>query len=297
MIKSKEYFFLLELKNPTSEDANDKVEYTSPKDKDSQPKLIKTKEENNKIVKIFKFSHKLTKDNKVSFEFFFDAKQYKLVIENMKEKTFIFDVTLQILNKKIDQKISLPEKMNYFHEALVSQNDNKNLNNLYLDSINLCKKKSSFDFLINIFIKVQKTDLCSKVLELFSQNAAKFVEKIDEENLQKYKYDFEQICENIDDIISEFSLNKTDFYGLILCYLNQFNKEKYKQLFDTLSENSNTETTLLEVLLKYRIFFKKQNDINKELLTKIIKYATKKEFEEFKEIALFFLKDINTFQN
>ena len=299
MIKSKEYFFLLDLKKPTSEDANDKVDYTSPKDKESQPKCIKTKEDNDKIVKIFKFSYKPTRDYKASFEFSFDGKKYKLLIENMKEKTtFIFDVSLflQSSDKKIDRgKISLEEKMNYFHEALINQNENEKLNILYLDSINLCKKKPNFDFLINIFVKVKKTNLCSRLLELFSQNTAKFVEKINKENLQKYKFDFDQICENIDDNISEFSLNKIDYYGLILCYLYNCNKEKYKQLFDTLSENSKSENILFEVLLKYKLFFQKQNDMSKDLIAKIIKYATKKEFKEFKEIALFYLKDVNTF--
>ena len=90
-------------------------------------------------------------------------------------------------------------------------------------------------------------------------------------------------------------MNKTDFYGLILCYSNICNKEKYKQLFDTLSENSNSENILFEVLLKYKLFFQKQNDMSKDLLTRIIKYATKKEFKEFKGIASFYLKDINTF--
>ena len=38
MIKCKEYFFLLDLKKPTSEEANDKVEFTNLKEKDALPK-------------------------------------------------------------------------------------------------------------------------------------------------------------------------------------------------------------------------------------------------------------------
>lgn len=244
---------------------------------------------------MLKFRNKLIKDHKASFEFVFDGKKYKLILDNMKDKTFVFDVSVLLQSSKQQGKISLSEKMNYFYEALISQNENEKLNSLYLDSINLCKKKPNFDFLINIFVKVKKTNFCSKLLELFSQNNAKLVEKINKENLKKYKFELDQICENIDDIISEFSLNKTDFYGLILCYLNICNKEKYKQLFDTLSENSNSENILFEVLLKYKLFFQKQNDMSKDLLTRIIKYATKKEFKEFKEVASFYLKDINTF--
>ena len=91
MIKNKEYFFLLDLKKPTSEEANDKVEFTNLKKKDALPKCIKTNEENDKIVKVFQFNNNITKDNKVSFEFYFDGKKYKVNIENMTDKTFIFD--------------------------------------------------------------------------------------------------------------------------------------------------------------------------------------------------------------
>ena len=290
---NKEYLFLLELKKPKVEDANDKVEFTNPKDKDNAPKCIQTKEENDKIVKVFKFDSKLIKDNKVSFEFFFDGKKYKLNLENIKDKTFIFDTVPQISNKKIEQKLSYPEKMNYFDEALNTQKEYKKLNLLYNDSIKICDKKKSFDFLINIFVKVYNTDLCSKLLEVFNKNLEKFADEINKEKLQKYKFAFNQICENIDDTISKLSLDKTDFYGLVLCYLNNCSTEKYKELFDSLVKND--ENILFEVLLKYKLFFKKQIDINKELVSQIIKYSTKKSFETFKKDALFYLNDINTF--
>ena len=298
MLKNKEYFFLLDLIKPISKEVNVDVEFINQIDKDRQPKCIKTKEESSKIVKIFKFSHNPTIFQKDSFEFefLFEGKKYQLIIKNTKDKTFIFDVSLQMYNKELDQgKISQSEKMTYFYEALVNKNENNYLNTLYLDSIDHCKKKPSFDFLINIFVKVNNTDLCQRILGLFSQNAAKFVETINKENLEKYKFDIDQICENIDNKISEFSLNQIGLYGLILCYFNICNKEKYQQLFDKLSENQNTENILLEALLKYKIFFKNKNDMNKETLTRIIKFATKKEFHEFLEIAYFYLKDINTF--
>ena len=88
MDKPKDYFFLLDLKKPNSEDANDKVEFTNPADKDSQPKCIKTKEENDKIVKIFKFSHKLSKNPKPSFEFFFNGFIFLICISKSFPKIF-----------------------------------------------------------------------------------------------------------------------------------------------------------------------------------------------------------------
>ena len=48
-------------------------------------------------------------------------------------------------------------------------------------------------------------------------------------------------------------------------------------------------------MLTYKLFFKKQFDINEDILNEFIKYATKKDFQIFKEDALFYLKDINTF--
>ena len=297
MSKNKEYFFILDLKKPDSEEANDKVEFTSIADKDNIPKCILTKEENDKMVKIYKFNAKLIKDHKASFEFFFNGIKYKVNIDNMKDKTFLFDITLQTSTfKKIDQtKIGLPEKMNYFDEALSVQKEYKKLNILYSDSINLLNKKPSFHFLINIFVKVYNTELCSKLLESFDKNIAKLIDKINKENLQKYKFEFDQIVENEEDIISKYNLNKIEFYGLVLCYLNCCNNEKYRELFDKLSRNEETKKNLFEVMLKYKLFFKKETDLSKELLDGIIEYSTEKNFKTFKEDALFYLRDINTF--
>ena len=52
MDKPKDYFFLLDLKKSDSEDANDKVEFTNPVDKDSQPKLLK---QGKKTIKLLKY--------------------------------------------------------------------------------------------------------------------------------------------------------------------------------------------------------------------------------------------------
>lgn len=296
---NKEYFFILYLKRPKSEEANDKVEFTNSgdknKDKDNIPKCIQTKEENDQIVKIFKFSSKLIKDNKLSFKFLFDSKKYQVNLENLKDKTFIFDADITINGKKLEQtKKSYSEKMNYFDEALSTQKEYEKLKILYLDSINLCNRKPSFHFLINIFVKVYNTELCSKLLEIFTKKIEKFLDNTNKE-LQKYKCDLQQIFENREQSISKYSLDQTDFYGLILCYMFICNNEKYRELFDILSKNEEDKKTLFEVMFKYKIFFKKKVDISKELLDEFIKYSTKKEFKIFKEDGLFYLKDINTF--
>ena len=93
----------------------------------------------------------------------------------------------------------------------------------------------------------------------------------------------------------KYNLNKIYFYGLVLCYLNLCNNEKYREFFNKLSRNEETKKNLFEVMLKYKSFFKKDTDLSKELLDGIIKYATEKNFKTFKEDALFYLRDINTF--
>ena len=215
-----------------------------------------------------------------------------------KDKTFLFDVdiTSQSSKRGLDQtKIDITEKMNYFDEALSVQKEYEKMKTLYNDSINLCNKKSSFQFLINIFIKVYNTELCSKLLDIFCKKIDKLVENNNKENLQKYKFDFDQIIENRDDIVSKFNLNPIDFYGLIFCYLNICNKEKFKELFNKLSTKEEGKKIIFEVMLTYKLFLKKQIDISNELLNEFIKYSTNKDFKIFKDDALYYLKDINTF--
>ena len=64
-------------------------------------------------------------------------------------------------------------------------------------------------------------------------------------------------------------------------------------MFDELYKSD--KDILFEILLKYKLYFKKQINLNKEFLNEIIKFSTKKDFKKFKEDGLFYLKDINTF--
>ena len=308
----KEYFFILDLRKPSCEEENNKVEFIDPEnkdkdnDKDNLPKCIQTKEENDKIVKIYKFNSKIIKNNKAEFEFLYDSKKYKIRL-NPKDKIFIFDteVTFQSNNIPVEQtKIDLSEKMNYFYEALSTQKEYEKLNVLYLNSIELYKKKSSFDFLINIFVKVYNTDLCSNLLDIFSKKInEKAIDKISEkaidtiykEKIQKYKFDFEQIFDNRADIIKKYSLNSINFYGLIIGYFYICNNEKYGELLDILSKNEFDKKSLFEVMLQYRLFFKKQTCISKALIDNFIQYITTKDFPTFKEGVLFYLKNIDIF--
>ena len=98
-MKNKEYFFILCLKNLLSENSKDQVVFTPSDDKDSIPKIILTKEKNEYIVKVFKFNNKSIKAN---FEFSYDEQKYTLILDKMKDKTFLFNTkyTLKDSNKK-----------------------------------------------------------------------------------------------------------------------------------------------------------------------------------------------------
>ena len=103
-MKNKEYFFILCLKNLLSENSKDQVVFTPSNDKDSIPKVILTKEKNEYIVKVFKFNNKSIKAN---FEFSYDEQKYTLILDKMKDKTFLFnaEITLQSTKKrKINKK-------------------------------------------------------------------------------------------------------------------------------------------------------------------------------------------------
>ena len=294
--QSKEIFFLICLGKSTSQ--NDDVKFTDPKD--NSPECIATNEANNNTIKIFKFLDKTKNNNKVTFEFSYDKKKYKIVLGNIKEKTFIFDVSITRDDLRYDQsKIEFPEKMEYFIEALDKKNGDNKLISLYNDSINLCIKKPKYLFLINIFVHVFNIELCSKILSIFSKTTENIKQKdaiikeVNDEKLQKYQKNFDKICENIDAIISKYSFDKINFFGLLLCYLNNSYHEKYKEIVDIIYTND--KKTLFEIMLKYEEYLKKPIEMNKDRLNEMIKFSTTKDFIIFRDKALFYLKDITTF--
>lgn len=295
--QTKEYYFLIYLNKENKADDfkfNSNEKYL----KCIYSKYIESKENKGKLIKVFKYSCE-TKEE-IELEFSYDKKNFKLIL-NTKDKSFIFNVNLSQKNgffhsdTKIEQKsLEIHEKMGYFINALNKISENDKLDILYQDSINLYSKSPTFQFLINIFINVYHTNLCSKLLDEFAKNFDKPVQKdnIIKESLDQYKFYFDEICKNAEDIISSCSLNKIDFYGLILSYLNNYVIEKYKEKFDELYKNQ--KNILFEVLLKYKSYFKKQIELSKKILDEIIKFTTKKDMREFKK-GLFYLEDINIF--
>ena len=266
------------------------------------PKCVFTKKTevkggNERLIKIFKYIGK-TKD-KYHFTFNFEKEYYNFSLEKIKE-TFIFYFAILKrsggLPKKYEQdKLGFHDKMNYFIEYLNKNKETDKLDILYNDSINVYSKISNFHFLINIFVNVYITKFCALLLETFSKNKREpaLNDKIIDESLEQYKYYFDDICKNADDFISSYKLNKIDFYGLVLCYLNNYINEKYSKIFNELYKSD--KNTLFEILLKYKLYFKKKLNLDLSLLEEIIQFAaSKNNFTEFKNNALYYLKDIDT---
>ena len=296
--KLEDHFFLLYFDNIKYVGDTGEIKF---KRSENNPKCIltkkaKTKDGKERLIKVFKYTGDIK--GKPKFEFSFDKNDFNFSFEKIKE-TFIFFFVLfkkkGIFDSRVEQnKIELYEKMNYFLEALNQIKETDKLDTLYSDSISIYSKKKSYHFLINIFVNVYNTKYCSLLLEKFLENSNEEIQKdkIIEESLEQYKYNFEDILQNAENVISSFNLNKIDFNGLILSYLNNYIFDKFNRKFDELYKND--KNTLFEILLKYRVYFKRQLNLEKEILDEIIQFASQKDFQDFKNNALFYLQGINT---
>lgn len=299
---TKEFFFLIYLKKKTK--PKDEIKFKS---KENIPECIFTKtfesNENVELINIFKYLGEPKKEE--SFEFSFDNENFKLTLKNSKEQTFFFDISLIqqkskfiIINydEKIEQnKMDSSDKFNYFMESLKEIKQTDKLDILYSDSIKLYSKKPNFKFLIHIFINIYNTNLCSSLLNEFNKSIEKplQIDNIIEDSLKKYKKKFDDICIKAEDLISSNSLDKIKFYGLILCYLNNYYTEKFNEQFEKLYKAD--KSILFEIMLKYKSYFKKEINLDIDKLNEIIRFSATKDFNEFKNSGLIYLKDINTF--
>ena len=298
MIKNtKEYFFLIYLPKPKSKPKG-KIEIEIKESENYHLQFISAKEPQNYIINMFKL---YSNEGLDSLGFYFDNKNYKLQFNNTRDQTFIFNPTLVksdifFKNTEINQnEISLNEKMNYFIDFILEFNLGKDkLDKLYNDSIKLYYEYPSFDFLINIFTHVYNTNLCAELLKAFNKNfdnPKQYNSNI--LKLKEYELKFQQIYKDSKNIISKYSLNNIDFYGLILIYLNNNCFDRYKNVFEELYTNN--KNILFEIMLKYKCYFNNQIELSKEVLNEIIKFSLTKDFQTFEKCGLFYLNDITNF--
>lgn len=139
---------------------------------------------------------------------------------------------------------------------------------LYKDTITLYSKKG-FNFFIPLFTKVYKEqNLCEELIKNFKDTDEKLkVNDMDRKaNFKYYTSLFHNILEKVkvnEDAteINNIKYNTVDFYGIIFCYLNYYDKEKFSEVIDELSRK-NLEN-LYDIMFIYRYHFK--NPMKKDL--------------------------------
>ena len=301
MYELKDYYFLIYLENINENDNNYyEIKFNTEANNPRcifKKKIEEEKEQNIKLVQIFKYSiEKNTKTRDCSLDFSFSEKNYKIMFDT-KEKTFIFKLRLIQDTTNLNQdKIGYVEKMNYYIEALKKTNEINKIETLYKDSINLYSKLQCFHLLINIFINIYNTSLCKILLDEYNKtrnNAKLFEQKLELQNSEQIHNHLNEIFKKKENIISSNSLNKIDFYGLILSIYNNLFYDNFEEKFIELYKND--KYTIIEVLLKYKKLFKNNIYLTKEILNEIIQYSADKSYEEFRDNGLFFLRHINLF--
>ena len=257
-----------------------------------------------KIFKVNKSIEKGKKKNNYYFEFEIGENKY-IISFNSKGNTFIYDVLLEMgqkiidIRRKINQnKIEYSEKMEDFIEALNKSGEEKKIEELYKDTIDLYSKKKGFSFLISLFLKIYKMkNLCNLLLQKFKE-----MNKITKENeknmdrksnLKDYLSEFKKIQSEADKLIDNNKYNTIEFYGIILCYFNFYDYNTFSSIINKLFNEKPND--LFEILLIYNAHFKYPINQNLNFINQFIKYSIlNKEFSIF-ENGLNYIKDLDIF--
>ena len=164
------------------------------------------------------------------------------------------------------------------------------------------EKKNSFSLLISLFLQIYKNkELCPLLMEKFKEMNIKKKENENymdkNKDLEKYKKNFNQISAEADNLIKRNGYDPIQFYGIILCYLNNYEQKTFMAIFNKLVKE-NLEL-LYEILLIYSSHFSNPsfifsfdkakdqiaNIIQKNLFKNIeLSYIAKGNYEEIENI-------------
>jgi hypothetical protein len=297
-------YFFISYERKEKENSND-IKFVV---KEKKNPICIYKEESNKnelynYIKIFKVKPNEKNNNNYHFEFIINDDKYTISFDS-KGKTFIYEVTLEIEEKikqiksEINQNVmEYYEKMHIFMKALNENKENKNIDLLFKDTIDLYSIKKGFDFLIEIFVEIYlKKKLCPILLEKFKEMNEN--PNDNEKNMDKKPYlkvhtkTFNSI--KYDEIVSKYKYKTIEFYGVVLSYLNFYDYEKFSLIIDNLSKKK-SKKDLYEILLIYHSHLKSPINQDINFFGYFIKYIVEnKEFPIF-EIGLNYIKDIETF--
>ena len=283
----KEYFFLIDLAKTKNTSSNE-IEFTQTENK---PLCIFSKEYEDKLIMVFLLRGEIFK--KLVLEFSYDNKVYNIILKP-KYESFIFKTILKLKEEsdlKIPQKLNLTQIVNCFFEAL-EKYDGPKSDAFFHDLIALYKDNPDYNLLINIFVKIYRTNFCQELLYVFNNNSQILTQEeyIIQEGLEKHKDLFERIyfmwkSNHFDD------MNIIYCYGLILSYFINYSPEIFESIVNGLYMEKHYEI-LFEVLLTYRIYFLKKTNLKEEILVNMIQYTIRDKSSSKLKIALPYLNNI-----
>ena len=308
-------YFIIHYSSNKNEVISD-INFIVPENTELHPQCVYSKENYNKktyyytqvfkLDKSFRKSEKGKKSDNYYFEFELGDNKYYICFDS-KGSTFVYDVSLEFgkkrltLRRKINQTlVEYNEKMDIFEKALKENKEENQLNSLYNETINLYTKKKSFSLLITIFLKIYKNkDICPTLLKVFKNMNLDPKEKGKNNDRKPYLKDytsfFKEITEEADLLINKNNYDIIEYYGIILCYLNYYDKKLFEKIIDDLAEkNSNV---LYEILIIYTTHFKYPINKNYQFFNKFTEYTIlNKDFSAFL-ICLDYIKDLETYIN
>ena len=246
---------------------------------------------------------KVTPSNNYVIQYIEKDDEY-VISFSVKENFFIYETELKkgnkyldnIVKENIDQDIvPLYNKLDIFEVALKENKESNLFEKLYEDTIVLYEKKKKFSLLITLFLKMYELnkDLCIKLLDIFNRINEK--ENTDrDKDLEKNLTTFKQIYKNAEDIIEKNKYDAIQFYGVLFCYLNYYDKNNFSQIIKKFSDGN--ADILYEILIIYYSHFMNPLNQDKKFYNEFIRYALKKdkELNIFKRI-LDYIDDFETF--
>ena len=304
-------YFFITYSRKERENSKD-IYFIVPEKSELKPECIFTDELNenqryyyNKIYKVSKSVGKGKKGNSFDLKFEINDEEYSIKFDS-KGNTFIYDVSLESGKRNIDIRRNIPQNKEYYEtneffiKALEKIGEEKMIDHLYKETIELYSKKKGFTFMIELFLKIyQKKDLCvelMKIFKKFNENQKDNEKNMDRKPILKdYTSKFKSIISEADSLIESNQYSLMEFYGIVLSYLNYYDKEKFSNIIEDLY--STKKENLFDILLIYNAHFKYPINQDFDFFNTFISYTIKNKDFSTLEKGLNYIKDIETFLN
>ena len=316
--EEKEIYLIIVYQRNKKQEPND---FIFLEENDMIPEIILNKEiytNNNKYVyknvikikKAFNCNNCKKKERKEGIIFYITEKDQYIISFQFKGNTFIYDVYLKkgikyldrLPKENIDQKLlDYQDKLDLFLDALKLNKEENKIQELYKETIELFSIKKNFYLLIALFTKIYKEkNLCSRLIRNFyemnfsNKNKYEVTDKF--EKIMQFKELMLKISSESETLIKNNDYNPIHFYGVIFCYLNNYDYSSFEKYINVLSIDKSE--ILYEILLTYFNFLLKpiiKDENDKEFFFKFFEYIiSKKDFSNFM-LGLTFISDLDTF--